>query len=63
MVVGVDDEDGQEARRFAVTRVLTHSVMRARIFIPGFADPVDLDRLIVNLAANGAGEYTSVDEG
>src|SRR5262245_48686565 len=63
MVVGVDDEDGQEARRVAVTRVLTYSVMRARHLVKAFADPVDRGRRIVHLAANGTGQHMSVDEG
>src|SRR5262249_3068205 len=52
-VFGIDDEDGQKARRIPVTRILTDPVMRARRLVEAFADVVDFNGLIVNLASNG----------
>jgi len=52
-VFGIDDEDSQQARRIPVTRILTDPVMRARHLVEAFADAVDFNRLIVNLASNG----------
>ena len=67
MVTGLSLESttktAKKARGFAVTRILTHFVMRARHFVKPFPDLVDLISLIVNLAANGAGQHMSVDEG
>ena len=63
IVVGVDDEDGQQARGFAVTRVFTHFVMRARHLLPAFTDPVDPRGLVIDLAANSTGQNMGVDEG
>jgi hypothetical protein len=54
VVFGIDDEDSQQARRITVTRILTDPVMRARHFVESFADVVNLNWLIVNLASNGA---------
>jgi hypothetical protein len=38
----------------SLSRILTDPVMRAGHFVETFTDPIDLSRLIANLAANGA---------
>jgi hypothetical protein len=53
-VIGIDDEDSQEACRVPVTGILTDPVMRAGHLVEAFADLVDFCGLIANLAANGA---------
>src|SRR5918998_6830743 len=63
IVLGVDDEDSQQARRFAVARVLAHPVMRARQLVKAFADPIDPGGFLIDLAANGTGQHMSIDEG
>jgi len=62
LVFGIDDEYSQQARWFLVARIFADPVMRAGNFVEPLADLVDPGRLIVDLTANGAGEYVSVDE-
>src|SRR5215475_5366876 len=58
----IDDEHGEQPRRLGVTRVGAHPMIGAGPLEPRLADPVDADRLVIDLAPDRAREDVGVDE-
>jgi hypothetical protein len=61
-VVGVDDEDGEQARRLCGARVFANLVMRAGRLGPAFASVKHLHLAVIHLAADRPREHETSDE-
>jgi hypothetical protein len=62
-IVFVDQEDDEQTRGLGIAGVLAQHMVRAGLFEPAFARPVDTGGLVVHRAADLAREHIGVDEG
>jgi hypothetical protein len=62
IVLGIDNEDRQQAGGLFVARVLADPVMGTGQFVKTFACMIDLGRVIADLAADGAGQHIGIDK-
>ena len=60
---GVDDEDGEQTRRFGGARVRADGVIRAGRLRPALARAEHLRLAVIHLASDRAREYVAGDEG